>query len=69
MFEGLSEQKKDEIALQSRAYDFTKTGVMESFWASIDFNEKPVQNINESHNQNPVDNYMASIAAQMMALR
>ena len=69
MFEGLSEQKKDEIALQSRAYDFTKTGVMESFWASIDFNEKPVQNINENHNQNPVDSYMASIAAQMMALR
>lgn len=69
MFEGLSEQKKDEIALQSRAYDFTKTGVMESFWAGIDFNEKPVQNINENHNQNPADNYMASIAAQMMALR
>ena len=69
MFEGLSEQKKDEIALQSRAYDFTKTGVMESFWASIDFNEKPVQNINENHNQNPVDSYMTSIAAQMMALR
>ena len=69
MFEGLSEQKKDEIALQSRAYDFTKAGVMESFWAGIDFNEKPVQNINENHNQNPVDSYMASIAAQMMALR
>ena len=69
MFEGLSEQKKDEIALQSRAYDFTKTGVMESFWAGIDFNEKPVQNINENYNQNPVDNYMSSIAAQMMALR
>ena len=69
MFEGLSEQKKDEIALQSRAYDFTKTGVMESFWAGIDFNENPVQNINENHNQNPVDSYMANIAAQMMALR
>ena len=69
MFEGLSEQKKDEIALQSRAYDFTKTGVLESFWASIDFNEKPVQNINENHNQNPVDNYISSIASQMMALR
>ena len=70
MFEGLSDEKKDQIALQSRAYDFTKTGVMESFWANIDFNEKPAQqNINENHNQNPVDNYMAGIAAQMMALR
>ena len=70
MFEGLSDEKKDQIALQSRAYDFTKTGVMESFWASIDFNEKPAQqNINENHNQNPVDNYMAGIAAQMKALR
>ena len=70
MFEALSDGKKDQIALQSRAYDFTKQGVMESFWASIDFNEKPAQqNINENQNQNPVDNYMNSIASQMMALR
>ena len=69
MFEGLSEEKKDQIALQSRAYDFTKNGVMESFWSSIDFRETPSQSVNENHNVNPVNNYMNNIAAQMMALR
>lgn len=69
MFEGLSEEKKDQIALQSRAYDFTKNGVMESFWSSIDFRETTPKQIDENKNANPVNNYMNSIAAQMMALR
>ena len=68
MFEGLSDEAKDQIALQSRAYDFTKTGVLESFWSSIDFREKPAQTITENHNDNPQDAYMSNIAAQMMAL-
>ena len=68
MFEGLSDQKKDEIALQSRAYDFTKAGVMESFWAGIDFNEKPKEQLNENHNDVQV-NFASSIAAQMMRMR
>lgn len=73
MFEGLSDEKKDEIALQSRAYDFTKAGVLESFWANIDFNDgrKSASQINENQ-QTPVamqNDYMSSIAAQMMAMR
>ena len=68
MFEGLSDQKKDEIALQSRAYDFTKAGVMESFWAGIDFNEKPKEQLNENHNDVQVS-FASSIAAQMMRMR
>ena len=69
LFEGLSDNKKDEIALQSRAYDFTKTGVMESFWASVDFNEKANAQVNENKNQNVQENFASSIAAQMMRMR
>ena len=69
LFEGLSDNKKDEIALQSRAYDFTKAGVMESFWASVDFNEKTNAQVNENKNQNVQENFASSIAAQMMRMR
>lgn len=73
MFEGLTDEKKDEIALQSRAYDFTKAGVLESFWANIDFNDgrKNATQINENQ-QTPAamqNDYMSSIAAQMKAMR
>ena len=67
MFEGLSDTKKDQIALQSRAYDFTKQGVMESFWASIDFNEKPV--VENKKPEQVQENYASAIAAQMMKMR
>jgi len=71
MFEGLSDAKKDMIALQSRAYDFTKEGVMESFWASIDFTDKnnANQNVNENKNQNVQENYATAIAQQMLRMR
>lgn len=68
MFETLSDNKKDEIAMLSRAYDFTKQGVLESFWSSIDFNEKPV-NENANVNVAPQDQYTSGIAAQMMRMR
>ncbi len=68
MFEGLSDAAKDQIALQSRAYDFTKTGVLESFWAGIDFKEEKQVNENVQTQMNPMDNFMSGIAAQMMAL-
>lgn len=68
MFETLSDAKKDEIAMLSRAYDFTKQGVLESFWSGIDFNEKPV-NENANVNVAPQDQYTSGIAAQMMRMR
>ena len=68
MFETLSDTKKDEIAMLSRAYDFTKAGVLESFWSSIDFNEKPIVE-NSQVNQNPADQFTSGIAAQMMKMR
>lgn len=66
MFEGLSDAKKDQIALQSRAYNFTTPGVMEQFWASIDFNEKPIV---ENNVQNVQESYADMVAKQMMAYR
>lgn len=68
LWEMLDESKKDEIALMSRAYDFTKKGVLESFWANVNFKpESNTQTIQES--ANPQANYMSNIAAQMRKLR
>ena len=61
MWESLATDRKIEIARQSKMYDFTKQGILESFWAGVKFeNNKPV---NESIDV--VDNYHASIVAQM----
>ena len=66
LWEMLNEERKDEILRQSRAYDFTKKGVMESFWASVKFeNNKP----NETVNENLQPTYHNSVIAQMMRLR
>lgn len=59
-----SEAKQQEIIRSSRMYDFTKPGIMEKFWATIDFTEaKPV---NET--LAPESNYHNSIAMQMRRL-
>ncbi len=61
----LNEARQAEILRISKAYDFTKEGVLESFWASVDFNntgEKP-QQINE--NQDIQNNYYNNVIAQM----
>ena len=68
MFETLSDEKKDAIALQSRAYDFTKNGVLESFWANVDFSKSTPVNENKTPEAMP-NNFMNSIAQQMMTMR
>lgn len=61
MWESLNTERKIEIARQSKMYDFTKQGILESFWAGVKFeNNKPV---NEA--VDVVGNYHAGIAAQM----
>jgi hypothetical protein len=61
MWESLNTDRKIEIARQSKMYDFTKQGILESFWAGVKFeNNKPV---NES--VDVVGNYHAGVAAQM----
>ena len=65
---GLNEEKQAEILRSSKAYDFTKEGVLESFWAAVDFNtEKKDTKVNE--NLDITSNYYAGIVAQMNRLR
>ena len=64
----LSEEKQNEIVRSAKAYDFTKEGVLEKFWESVDFNTKaevekqaPAQDIQES--------YYSKVFGQMIRLR
>jgi hypothetical protein len=63
IWNGLSESKQDEIVRSSRMYDFTKEGVLESFWSNADLTEKPVKQVNES--VDIINNYHNNVAAQM----
>ena len=68
MWAGLSESKQEEIARSSRLYDFTKKGVLESFWANA-FSKSNV--ITESANVeiDPAKNRLNAIAKLMHKLR
>lgn len=68
MWAGLSESKQEEIARSSRLYDFTKKGVLESFWANA-FSKANV--ITESANVeiDPTKNRLNTIAKLMNKLR
>ena len=58
----LNEERQDEIVRSSKMYDFTKQGVLESFWASVDFvNEKK----EETKTVDVVESYHSNVAAQM----
>ena len=61
-WELLSEAKQNEIIRQSRMYDFTKPGIMEKFWDSVDLteNKQIVEN-----KVAPENNYHNMIASQM----
>ena len=65
---GLNEERQAEILRSSKAYDFTKEGVLESFWAAVDFNtEKKETKVNENLDQ--TSGYYNNIIAQMNRLR
>lgn len=61
MWESLTTERKVEIARQSKMYDFTKMGILESFWAGVKFENN--KQVNES--VDVVGNYHSGIAAQM----
>ena len=64
----LSEERQAEIVRTSKAYDFTKEGVLESFWQGVDFAvAKPETKINESNDI--LDSHYNNVVAQMMRLR
>ena len=62
----IDEARKDEIVRSSKMYDFTKEGVLESFWGSVDF-EKKEETVKES--KDVVADYHNNVFAQMMRLR
>ena len=65
----LNEERQAEIVRTSKAYDFTKEGVLESFWQNVDFTvTKPVaQQVSES--KDILDNHYSNVYNQMMRLR
>ena len=65
----LDEARKDEIVRTSRMYDFTKPGVLENFWSSVDFEQKPAETKQVTESKDVLNNYHAHIYAQMMRLR
>ena len=62
----IDEARKDEIVRSSKMYDFTKEGVLESFWGSVDFDKKQ-EVIKES--KDIIADYHNNVFAQMMRLR
>lgn len=66
-WELLNEDQQNEIVRSSRMYDFTKDGVLESFWSTVNFGKKEEKAVNE--NVDPVQSYQQNIFAQMMRLR
>ena len=69
-WEMLSEERKDEIVRSSRMYDFTKDGVLESFWSNVDFSKKDTATaVKESQVNSPINDYHQSIINRMMYLR
>ena len=77
LWESLSSEKRSEIARSSRMYDFTKKGVLESFWSEqFKYDNHQSNLISESLNENKVQNtvipnrYASLFArAKKMALR
>ena len=66
LWEMLEEARQEEIVRSSRMYDFTKEGVLESFWNAQDLTKKEEKQVNENEIGN---NYHKNIYEQMMKLR
>ncbi len=63
-WEMATESKKEDIVRRSKMYNFTKPGVLESFWNTVDFKEE--NQVNESQVvNNSIDTYHSNIFAQM----
>ena len=67
-WELLTEARQQEIIRSSKMYDFTKEGVLESFWANVNFSKDETKQVNENHND-PVNSYQNNIVTRMKALR
>ena len=68
-WELLNEAAQQNIIRSSKMYDFTKDGVLESFWANVDFGKKAEETKPIVESKNPIENYQNSIIANMKRLR
>jgi hypothetical protein len=59
----ISEEKRNEIIRRSRMYDFTKDGVLENFWSTVNFEETPIVETKVE------DTYHNNIFKRMKSLR
>ena len=64
----LNEERQNEIVRSSKAYDFTKEGVLESFWQSVDFTNAKENKVNENK-EDILNNHYGAVYTQMMRLR
>ena len=70
LWNGLNESRQAEILRTSKVYDFTKEGVLESFWDNVTFTnegDSSTQQVNE--NKDITGNYYNNVVAQMMRFR
>jgi len=70
LWNGLNEERQAEILRTSKVYDFTKEGVLESFWDSVTFSNEgnaATQQVNE--NKDIRNNYYNNVVAQMNRFR
>ena len=65
----LNESAQQAIIRSAKMYDFTKEGVLESFWANVDFGKKAEETKPVVESKNPIENYQNSIIANMKRLR
>lgn len=65
----LNEDRKNEIVRSSRMYDFTKEGVLESFWANVDFNQVQKPIVESVQPTDTVADYKNRVAAAMKYLQ
>ena len=65
----LNEAAQQAIIRSAKMYDFTKEGVLESFWANVDFGKKAEETKPVVESKNPIENYQNSIIANMKRLR
>ena len=64
----LSEERQEEIVRTSRAYDFTKDGVLESFWNNQDLTEKKAEKVTTTASTSVNESYYNNIMNQMKVL-
>ena len=68
-WELLTEARQKEIIRSSRMYDFTKEGVLESFWANVKFDQTKAISESKQETPSPVNDYATRIVNQMRHLR